>query len=199
MRPLTLDDLLPLGEFVSRRREFLESHERYLDRYRRVRIGPRLTLQFENRQTLWFQVQEILRVARLTEHGRVQQQLDLYNHLLPGRNELQAALVIEVAEEARLLEELEPWRNFEGKNLFLCLGQERLPARLITCRPEDHAIGAVHWVRFHLAEDQRSRLADLDLPAYFAVDHAGYRHESPPLAEEIRQSLLEDLEIAQRF
>ena len=73
MKALTLDDLLPLEEYAGRRREFFEAHGRYLDRYRRVRIGPRLTLLFENRQTLWFRLHEVLRVARLSEPGRVQQ------------------------------------------------------------------------------------------------------------------------------
>ena len=92
MSPLTVDDLLPLEEYASRRREFFESHRRYIDRYRRVRIGPRLTLIFENRQTLWFRVQEIVRVARLGEARQVQQELNLYNRLLPGRNLLQVLL-----------------------------------------------------------------------------------------------------------
>jgi hypothetical protein len=74
MRPLTLDDLLPLHEYATRRREFFTSQDNYLDRYRRVRLGPRLTLLFVNRQTLWFQVQELLRIARLTEPARVQQE-----------------------------------------------------------------------------------------------------------------------------
>src|SRR5262249_58457312 len=99
MRPLTFDDLLPLDEFAGRHREFFESLGRYLDRHRRVRVGPRLTLLFENRQTLWFRVQEVLRIARLTEAVRVQQELDLYNRLLPGRNRLQAALLIEVEND----------------------------------------------------------------------------------------------------
>ena len=52
MRLLTQDDLLPLSEFAGQRREYFEAHQRYLDRYRRIRIGPSLTLVFENRQTL---------------------------------------------------------------------------------------------------------------------------------------------------
>src|SRR5207245_2794463 len=54
MKGLTPDDLLPLDDFAARRRELFESHVRYVDRYRRVRLGPCLTLLFENRQTLWF-------------------------------------------------------------------------------------------------------------------------------------------------
>src|SRR5438270_3624051 len=116
MQPLTLDDLLPLDEFSSRRREFFDALQRYLDRYRRVCIGPRLTLLFENRQTLWFRVQEVLRVARLADPSRVQQELDLYNPLLPGKDRLQAALLIRI-DEARMSEELAPWRHLCGEQL----------------------------------------------------------------------------------
>src|SRR5438105_2014273 len=119
MRPLTLDDLLPLDDFAARRREFFESFVRYLDRYRRVRIGPRLTLLFENRQTLWFRVQEIIRITRMNDTQRIQRELDLYNQLLPGRDRLQAALLIKVQEEARLTAELAPWRSMQGEELWL--------------------------------------------------------------------------------
>src|SRR5262245_35875493 len=98
MPPLTLDDLLPLEEYAAERGHHAAAQARYLDRYRRVRIGPRLTLTFENRQTLWFRIHELLRVARLTDPFRVQQELDLYNRLLPSRDRLQAALQIDITE-----------------------------------------------------------------------------------------------------
>src|SRR5947199_4119582 len=160
MRGLTLDDLLPLEEYAGRRREFFESHQRYLDRYRRVRIGPRLTLLFENRQTLWFRLQEILRIARLAEPGRVQQELDLYNRLLPGRDRLQAALLIAVADEGRLTEELAAWQGLGGDDLRLHLGPLQYPANLLTCRPEDRCIGTAHWVQFVLDPAGRQLLAN---------------------------------------
>src|ERR1700716_4222638 len=117
MRPLTLDDLLPLEEYAGRRREFLEAWGRCLDRYRRVRIGPRATLLFENRQTLWFRLQEVLRVARLDEPARVRQELAIYNRLLPGRGRLQAALLIAVEDEANLTAQLAPWQGLRGEHL----------------------------------------------------------------------------------
>jgi hypothetical protein len=198
MNALTLDDLLPLDEFAGRRREFFDAHVRYLDRYRRVRVGPRLTLLFENRQTLWFRVQEILRVARLSEPVRVQQELDLYNRLLPGRNRLQAALLIEVSDEARLTEELAPWRELRGEELRLHVGPGAYPADLLTCRPEDRAIGTAHWVQFVLDAAGRRLLAEGRLAAYFTVTRGDYRHESAPLAEDVRQSLVEDLQLSDR-
>ena len=68
MRGLTQDDLLPLSDYAAQRREFFAAHRRYLDHYRRVRIGPKLTLLFENRQTLWFRVQELLRSLPAMHH-----------------------------------------------------------------------------------------------------------------------------------
>ncbi len=197
MKALTLDDLLPLDEFAARRREFFAANSRYLDRYRRVRIGSRVTLLFENRQTLWFRLQEVLRVARLSEPARVQQELDLYNRLLPRRNRLQAALLLKV-DEARLREELEAWQDLRGDELNLHLGNAHYPADLLTCRPEDRCIGTAHWVQFVLDERGRQCLADFDLPAHFTVRRANYQHDSAPLGDEVRQSLLDDLQMSDR-
>src|ERR1051326_2715930 len=94
MQPLTPDDLFGLEEFTARRNEFFDAHQRYCDQYRRVRVGPDAVLLFENRQTLWFRVQEMLRVARLSEPDWIQRALELVNRLWPGRNVLQAALML---------------------------------------------------------------------------------------------------------
>jgi hypothetical protein len=198
MKGLTLDDLLPLEEFATRRRELFDAHNRYLDRYRRVRIGPRVTLVFENRQTLWFHLQELLRVARLAEPARVQQELNVYNRLLPGRSRLQAALLLHAPDEARAAAELSRWQQLRGEHLCLHLGDVRLPANLLTCRPEDRCIGTAHWVQFVFDADTRRLLAGPHCPAHFAVTLGDYRHESPPLGDEIRQSLLDDLALSDR-
>jgi hypothetical protein len=198
MRPLTLDDLMPLEEYAGKRREFFEAHQRYLDRYRRVRVGPQAALLFENRQTLWFRLQEVLRVARLADPGQVQEELNLYNRLLPGPNCLQAALLIEIADETRLSKELAVWQNLKGESLHLHLGDGISTATLITCRPEDRAIGAAHWVQFPVDKNGREQLANSGRPVRFAIDHAGYRHESLPLSADVRQSLLDDLTLSDK-
>src|SRR3954447_17348613 len=112
MSPLVLDDLLPLADYVTQHQRHVQAQAKYLDRYRRVRIGPRLTLTFENRQTLWFRIHELLRVARLGDPQRVQHELDLYTRLLPSRGRLQAALQIEVHEGPLWAEQMRFWREF---------------------------------------------------------------------------------------
>jgi hypothetical protein len=192
MRPLTPDDLLTLEEFAGQRRQHFEAHLRYVDRYRRVRLGPRLSLVFENRQTLWFRVQEVLRVARLADPARVSEELAVYNRLLPGRGRLQAALLIDPSEQP------DTWKALRGDEVRLRMGGAAVPAELVTCRPEDCAVGAAHWVHFHLDDNARRRFADFRHPAHFEVVHPSYKHESGPLAEDVRQSLLDDLALSDR-
>jgi hypothetical protein len=198
MRPLTPDDLMPLAEYADRRLEFFESHRRYLDRYRRVRVGPQLTLVFENRQTLWFRVHELVRVARLAEPGLLRAELAVYNRLLPGRDHLQAALLIDVPDGVPLSEALAPWRGLAGDAVRLRLGDRSLPAALLTDRPEDHCVGAAHWLRIVVPADARPLLADPRVAAVVEAEHGAYRHDSGPLGADVRQSLLEDLELSER-
>jgi len=197
MTPLTLEDLLPLEEYAPRRREFFDSHRRYVDRYRRVRIGPRLTLIFENRQTLWFRVQEVIRIARLADPSEVQGELSLYNRLLPGRNMLQAALLIEI-DQTRFAQEMAPWRNITGEQLRLHVGSTSIASHLVTCRPEDRAVGTAHWVQFQFTPDARKSLASQSQGAYFHFANETYQHDSPSLSEDFRQSLLDDLMLSDR-
>lgn len=198
MRPLTLDDLMPLDEYAARRRELFESQRRYLDRYRRVRVGPRTTLVFENRQTLWFRVQEILRVTRLIEPAQVQAQLDLHNPLLPGHGQLRAALLIDEPEDGRVSEDMAAWATLAGEAVCLRVADRVFAAMLWTCRPEDRAAGAAHWLQFAVDPAGRKLLGQFRQPADCAIAHGPYQHASQPLSEDVRQSLVEDLELSDR-
>jgi hypothetical protein len=197
MTPLSLDDLLPLEEYAGRRREFFESHSRYLDSYRRLRIGPTATLLFENRQTLWFRVQEVLRIARLREKRYVQQELDLFNRLLPGPGQLQAALLIDVPDETHLTQQLAPWAQLAGKHLLFCVGEAAYPGKVLTCRPEDRSIGAAHWVQFTLDAEGRRLLGDQRLGALVEITLPSYTYRSALLSNEMRQSLVDDLKMTE--
>ena len=184
MKPLTLDDLIPLEEFAARRAEFLDAHLRYCNRYRRVRVGPSATLLFENRQTLWFRMQEVLRIARVTELEMVQLELDWYNQLLPARDHLQAALILDgglTCSAARLR-----------------LDTVEVTAKMLTSRPEDRAAGAAQWLEFEISTAQRKLLRNRRFPACFEIDLGDQHFASADLTTEMRQSLLDDLRLAQR-
>src|SRR5262249_48338941 len=150
------------------------------------------------RQTLWFRVQELLRVARLADPDLVQRELDLWNRLLPGRNQLQAALLIAVEDETRILQELAAWKDLSGEALRLDVRPRHVAARLVTCRPEDRCIGTAHWVQFLLDTESRHLFNDVRQPARFVIDCPSYRHPGECLGADVRQSLLEDLELSDR-
>ncbi len=194
MVTLTVDDLLPYDEYASKRKEYFNSHRRYLERFRRVRIGPNITLIFENRQTLWFRVQEVIRVARLARVEDLQQELNLYNRLLPDGNRLQAALLIDRSESAETTDPLSA--GFSGFDLFLRMGDHHFPAALITNRPEDLAAGTALWVQFAVADVHRTLFGQMELSARFHCKWADEHFESAELSEDFRLSLLDDLEIA---
>ncbi|HEY1380512.1 MAG TPA: DUF3501 family protein, partial [Gemmataceae bacterium] len=145
-----------------------------------------------------FRVHEVLRVARLADPLRVQRELDWYNRLLPGRGTLHAALVIDVPDGPDWADEMQFWRDLTGENVRLVAGAEAIPAGLVTCRPEDRCAGAAHWLTFAVADAARRALADVRRPAFFAADYGAYRHQSAPLAELVRRSLLDDLESSDR-
>lgn len=198
MRPLTADDLLSLEEYNARRTEYYHAHLRYLDRYRRVRLGPRLTLVFENRQTLWYRLQEILRVARLVDPLRVQLELDWFNRLLPRRGRLQASLLIDITPGPAEPADRAYWQNLSDESIHLRVDHHRLPVQLVTCRPEDRCFGTAHWVEIAVPAQLRPMLIDSRKSVRFEIDYDGYCHESLPLSPDIRQSLYDDLELSER-
>lgn len=197
MRPLTLDDLIPLEEFIARRAEFFDSHRRYLDRYRRVRIGPSVTLIFENRQTLWFKLHEILRVSRLADPVRVQRELDWYNAQLPGRGRLRASMLLD--DESRPIDELlKDWSTFAGSELKLVAGREETPAVLVTTRPEDRTLGTAHAIEFAASVELRAALIGGVTPCWCEMNRPNYDYRSQPLNASLRQSLEDDLALSDR-
>lgn len=197
MQGLTPEDLLPLEEYLPRRRELFVANQRYVDLYRRVRIGPTATLIFENRQTLWFRLHEIFRIARLTEPILVARELALYNGLLPGRDQLHAVLLLDL-DENNLLTELAGWRDLRGDEIRLHLGDRSLAANLYTARPEDRCFGAAQWIQFALDPASLAALADFDERVYLSIRREGYAHASACLTGDVRRSLLEDLDMSAR-
>jgi len=193
MRPLSLEDLIPLNEFQARRKEYLSNHLRYIETYRKVRIGTRAVLVFENRQTLWFRVQDVLHLARIHDENLQRQELDLHNSILPLDGGLQGALLLD--------SHLPPgdpasstWNDLRGDHLQLMLGDKRaISANLLSTRPEDRCWGTAHWVHFRLDEQEKRWLADGREQVSLRLRTGGYEGQSPPLPDAVRSSLMEDL------
>jgi hypothetical protein len=166
----------------------------YLDRCRRVRVGPAVTLVFENRLTLWFRVQELARVARLTAPSLVQRELDWYARLLPGDDRVRAA--VWVAEPGRRpTKAVETIRRAvaNGRIGFRCGDGHEVVGVTRDDRVNDRLIGLSNWVEFQFDAAELAALADARLEWRVFVEAVGYVHESDPLTTSVRESLLADL------
>lgn len=181
MLPLTVADLQNLHEYELSRPDFrarvVEAKKR-----RRIPLGPLMTLVFENRDTVRFQVQEMLRVERIVRPDKVQRELDTYNELLPGAGELAATLFIEITESDRIQSVLDQFVGLdEPGHVRLTIGSADSPALFAPGQSREDRISAVHYIRFAPGEAGRAALAAGE-PAGVEVRHGGYaaRQELSP-------------------
>jgi len=192
MDKLTPADLLSL-EVYHRERARLRAEVLAHKRNRQVGIGPNVTLYFEDRITMRYQVQEMLRVERIFESEAISEELEAYNPLIPDGTNLKATMMLEypdVEERRKALADLggiehAVYVEVAGKRA-LASADEDLP------RTEADKTAAVHFLRFELDDASRAALkagASLKL----GVDHARYRHEVEASAA-VRASLAADLD-----
>lgn len=166
-------------------------------KHRRVAVGPNVTVLFENRDTVLFQIQEMARTERIVDEAKLQDEVDVYNALLPDRGELSATLFIEIPELARMSqhqvrETVNRFQGLDKGSVWLVLGGTRMPARFEAGHTKEEKMAAVHYVRFTVPPAARRALGDAAADARLVVEHPHYRAEAT-LAPETRQALQEDL------
>ena len=166
-------------------------------RNRRVAVGDNITILFENRDTVLFQVQEMVRTERIVHDDKVQDEVDAYNALIPDAGELSATLFIEIPELARMAQDevrrtVNRFQGLDKDGVWLVIGDERVPARFEGGHSKEEKMAAVHYLRFALPARARAALGDHAQPARLVVDHPNYRAEAT-LAPAVRDELIADL------
>ncbi len=116
---------------------------------RRLAVGPHLTLLFENAQTVWYQVQEMLRSERIASEDGIAHELDTYNELLPGPNELAATMLIEFTDAGTRDENLRKLVGLEN-HIFLVIGERRHNARVDLRQVSAERVSSVQFLRLGL-------------------------------------------------
>lgn len=187
MQPLTTTDLWPLpvyeGVRDQFRREVIAAKQQ-----RRVAVGPFITLIFENRLTVKFQIQEILRVERITAPEAVREELEGFNEMLPGAGELSATLLIELqGEDAAVKAQLAKLSGL-GDHVWLEVAGARTRGIFEDGRDDGQRVSAVQYLRFGLGSREKLEAG----PAALVIDHPEYRHRQE-LTEATRRSLAQDL------
>src|SRR3954453_1614253 len=182
MSKLTLDDIVDQRAYERERDEF---RQRIIavKKLRRGGVGPIITLVFENRDTIRFQIQEMARAGRVVRDDQIQTELDVYNPLIPEPGELSATLFVELTSKDELMAWLPKLVGIE-RSVELVIGatdDAGNGADLVRCEPEasheaqltrEEITASVHYVRFRLSGDQIERFAAG--PVDLAVNHPSY-------------------------
>jgi hypothetical protein len=192
VQQLSASDLMSLEQYARERPAFRARMIAYRQR-RQLSIGEHCTWSFEDRQTVQYQVQEMLRTERIFEAEGIAEELAVYNSLVPDGRNLKATLLIEFVDPVERSRQLAELRGFERHCWMRAHGFE--PVFAIAdedlARENDTKTSAVHFLRFEFAP---AMIAALKAGAALAagVDLPSYDHSVEPLAETLRLALLED-------
>lgn len=194
MQKLTRDQLLQLEEYAKQRNDFrakVMAHKQD----RRVQIGPHATLYFEDRLTMQYQVQEMLRAERIFEDQGIADELNAYNPLIPDGSNWKATLMIEYGDEderrvalGKLIGvEYKVWAQVAGFDKVRPIADEDLE------RTTEEKTSSVHFLRFELTPAMVQAVKQ-GAAIGMGIDHDAYTHSAPVLPENVRASLAADLE-----
>jgi hypothetical protein len=189
VKQLTASDLWPLPVYEGVRPQF-RAEVIEAKKHRRVSVGPFMTFIFENRLTVKFQVQEILRIEKIKDPAQVAEELEGFNTMLPGPGELSATLLVELTgPDEAVKAQLQKLYGL-SKHIWLEVGKWRIAGEVEPGREEEaRGAAAVQYLRFKV----RDAAALAQGPAFLAVDHPQYNHRVE-LPDQVRHSLSQDLQ-----
>lgn len=194
MRPLKREDLFSLEQYAARRAQFrtqVMTHKRD----RQVAVGPNATLSFEDRLTMQYQVQEMLRAERIFEPAGIEEELEAYNPLIPDGTNWKATLMLEFPDVEERREALAQLKGIESRVWVRIAGSE--PVYAIADedleRTTEEKTSSVHFLRFELTPIM-IRAAKQGAPIALGIDHDAYRHALDPVPPNVRDSLTADLQ-----
>jgi hypothetical protein len=168
LKKIAFEEILALADYerVRNRLRPLFIHEK---ERRRLHVGSHLTFIFENAQTAWYQVEEMIRTEKITERDAIQHEVDTYNELIPAAGELAATLLIEYAEPRERDAALARLVGVE-RHLWLKIGTQKIAARFDDRQMSDEKISAVQFVRFALEGIDAAKFLDLAGKGELAVE-----------------------------
>lgn len=192
MKPIAPDEVLPFADYERVRSRLRPLFIREKDR-RRLAVGGHMTLLFENGQTVWYQIEEMLRSEKISSAEAVKQEIDTYNELLPAPGGLSATLMIEYADPAERDAALRKLIGLE-RHLWMVLGERRVGARFDDRQMSAERVSSVQFVQFAPLGIGPDELVDLARRGQLSVevDHPVVQVRAP-VSEALATALAEDL------
>ncbi len=157
---------------------------------RRISVGPLVTLVFENRHTLLFPIEEMLRAESLHQEEQIAAEIEVYNALMPSDTSLSATLFIELPPEANARVELNRLVGLD-EHVILHVGEHAIRADFEAGRSNDERISAVQYTRYPLSAAAKQALLEGGTAMAIEIDHPNYRHRTE-CPEATRSSLAAD-------
>ncbi len=157
MKPVQVSDIRTLADYERQREEF-RKHILAVKEPRRVTVGNHLTFLFENVDTVLYQIQEMLRVERITEPAAIAHEVETYNELVPGRDELTATLLIEFEDPAERAVMLRALVGLERHVKLEIDGCEPCAAVFDERQMSPDKISSVHYIRFPIGRERTAAL-----------------------------------------
>lgn len=193
MQKLTRDDLYSLEQYAEQRGEFRSKVLEH-KRDRRLNLGTNAALYFEDRLTMQYQVQEMLRIEKIFEADGINEELETYNALIPDGSNWKATFMIEFPEEAERREMLTQLVGIEDRVYVQVIDFDRVYAIADEDleRSDQNKTSAVHFLRFELPKEQVTALQG-GATFIAGIDHDNYQVEVSPVPDNVRRSLLADL------
>jgi hypothetical protein len=191
MKKVILEDIMGLPAYEKVRED---SRRRIIEfkKKRRISVGDKVSIVFENRATVIFQIQEMLRAEKITDLDRIREEIEVYNGLIPESGELSATLFLEIENQSHLREELLKFLGID-ESVFLEIGDRHsIHAKFEEGHSKEDKISAVQYVRFPFSPEQVQVFANGKEDAILLIDHPNYR-ATAGIEPEVRKSLAEDL------
>ena len=159
---------------------------------RRFQVGSHMTIVFENRHSVLFQIQEMIRTEKIITDRGMQHEIDTYNELLPRENELSATLLIDITEKNLIKPMLDSLVGLNKNSLFLKIGDWESSAIFDESQIEDDRISAVQYIKWRLSLEDISAFDDPSIRIELSVRHPNYT-AFHILSESERLALFQDL------
>jgi hypothetical protein len=193
MEKLRREDLYSLEKYAEVRPAFraqVMAHKKN----RFLQIGPHATLYFEDRLTMQYQVQEMLRIERIFEAKGIEEELEAYNPLIPDGSNWKATFMLEYDDIDERREALARLKGIENRIWIRIAGFDKVrPIADEDLEREDaNKTSSVHFLRFELTPDM-VKAAKQGAVLAAGIDHPAYSHEVDPLPGALRDSLVADL------
>lgn len=191
MRKIAMEDLMGLSAYGKVRAQFRQEIIDY-KKHRRLPVGERVSLVFENRKTVIFQIQEMLHTEKITDLDKIKEEVETYNTLIPEANELSATLLLEIEEQGKIREELLKFLGIDEAVSLKIGARHTVRAAFEEGHSKEDKISAVQYVRFRFTPEAREAFVGSHEDALIAIDHPNYQAEAR-IWNEMRKSLIEDL------